>query len=184
MPVASIAELGQGSDPTKFRPPMDLYFIETLAPGRLATAPRPRSGERLAREMARLREKGVEVLASLLSSREVTDLGLDAERDAAAAAGLEFLSFPIEDHGVPASDVAVTRFTAALAQRIAEGKTVAVHCRAGIGRSSLMAAVTMMRLEPGLTAEAAAKRISRARGLDTPETAAQKKWLKAFRPRM
>ena len=163
---------------------MELHFIETPAPGRLATAGRPRSGEQLAREMARLRENGVEVLASVLSPNEVSALGLDAEREYAADAGIEFLGFPIEDHGLPASDVAVTRFTAALAQRVAEGKTVVVHCRAGIGRSSLMAAVTLMRLEPGLTADAAAERISQARGLDVPETAAQKKWLKAFRPRM
>jgi protein-tyrosine phosphatase len=163
---------------------MDLYFVDTPAPGRIATAGRPRSGERLAREMAHLREQGVDVLASLLSPKEVSDLRLDPERDVAAEAGIEFLSFPIEDHGLPASDVAVTRFTAALAQRVAEGKTVVVHCRAGIGRSSLMAAVTLMRLEPGLDAEAAAARISQARGLDVPETAAQMKWLKAFRPRM
>lgn len=140
---------------------MELYFIETPASGRLATAGRPRSGEQLAREMARLREAGVEVLASVLSPSEVSALGLDAEREYAAGAGIEFLSFPFEDHGLPASDVSVTRFTAALAQRVAEGKTVVVHCRAGIGRSSLMAAVTLMRLEPGLTADTAAKRIRR-----------------------
>ena len=78
----------------------------------------------------------------------------------------------------------MTRFSTALAQRVAAGKTVVVHCRAGIGRSSLMAAVTLMRLEPGLGADAAAQRISHARGLDVPETTAQKKWLKAFQPRM
>ena len=163
---------------------MDLYFIETPARGRLATARRPRSGERLAREMARLCEQGVDVLASLLTPKEIADLNLDAERDLAIAAGLEFLSFPIEDHSLPPSDVAVTRFSAALGQRIAEGKTVVVHCRAGIGRSSLMAAVTLMRLEPGLTAEGAAQRISAVRGLEVPETTAQKAWLKAFRPRL
>jgi protein-tyrosine phosphatase len=163
---------------------MDLYFIETPAPGRLATARRPRSGSALPREMARLREQGVDVLASLLSPGEVSVLRLDAERDLAADADIEFLSFPIEDHGVPASDVAVTRFSTALAQRIADGKSVVVHCRAGIGRSSLMAAVTLLRLEPGLTAQGAAQRISRARGLDVPETSAQKKWLKAFQPRL
>jgi protein-tyrosine phosphatase len=163
---------------------MELYFIDTSAPGRLATARRPRSGEALPREMSRLREQGVDVLASLLSPGEVSDLNLGPERDLAAAAGLEFLSFPIEDHGVPASDVAVTRFSAALAQRIGDGMCVVVHCRAGIGRSSLIAAVTLMRLEPNLDADAAAKRISQARGLKVPETAAQKKWLKAFRPRL
>ena len=164
---------------------MDLYFVDTPASGRLATARRPRSGEALAREMARLRDQGVDVLASLLSPGEVSDPAVSATSAIwRPTAGLEFLGLPIEDHGVPPSDVAVTRFTAALAQRIAVGKTVVVHCRAGIGRSSLIAAVTLMRLESGLTADRAAKRISQARGLDVPETAAQKKWLKAFRPRL
>jgi protein-tyrosine phosphatase len=163
---------------------MDLYFIDTSASGRMATAKRPRSGQALAGELGRAREHGVDVLASLLSPQEVEKLGLTAERDLAQAAGMEFLSFPIDDHALPPSDVAVTRFSAALADRVAAGKTVAVHCRAGIGRSSLIAAVTLMRLEPGLTAEAVAKRISKARGLRVPETDAQRKWLKSFRPRI
>jgi protein-tyrosine phosphatase len=185
--MSSVAPDGgfvQGSGSPESPRAMVLYFIPVKASGRLAIAKRPRSGQALEGELARVRAQGGDVLVSLLSPHEVIKLGLEHERELAEAAGLEFLTFPIDDHGLPASDVAVTRFSAALAQRVAAGSTVVIHCRAGIGRSSMIAAVVLMRVEGGADAKEAMARISQARGLDVPETDAQKAWLRAFRPRL
>jgi protein-tyrosine phosphatase len=57
-------------------------------------------------------------------------------------------------------------------------KPTAIHCRAGIGRSSVIAA-TILRLG-GMEGEAAFDAIERARGLAVPDTEAQRDWLLAL----
>ena len=65
-----------------------------------------------------------------------------------------------------------------LANELRTGKKVVVHCHGGIGRSSLMAACTLVTL--GLTAAEAMRRISVARGFSVPETPAQIEWVYGF----
>jgi protein-tyrosine phosphatase len=65
-----------------------------------------------------------------------------------------------------------------LAARIEEGMAVAVHCRAGIGRSSLIAACVMVC--GGADPAAAFDLIGKARGTAVPDTAAQRDWVVAF----
>jgi protein-tyrosine phosphatase len=165
-------------------PPMTPFWIETTAPGRLATSARPRAGELLRGEMLHAREEGADVVVSLLDPREVMKLGLEMERDFAVAAGLEFLSFPVPDHGLPQSPVAVSRLVSALARKVLDGSAVVLHCRAGIGRSSLIAALVLMHSEPRVNVDKALARISLARGLNVPDTEAQRAWLHAFRMRL
>jgi protein-tyrosine phosphatase len=87
-----------------------------------------------------LRRAGVAVLACLLTGEEMAELDLAREADSCAAAGVEFVHFPIPDRGVPTSSRDALAFVRALAGRLAEGKAVAVHCRQGVGRSALVAA--------------------------------------------
>jgi protein-tyrosine phosphatase len=49
-------------------------------------------------------------------------------------AGLSFERFPIPDRGVPVSADAAAQLFDSIASRIAIGRSVGVHCRAGIGR--------------------------------------------------
>lgn len=56
------------------------------------------------------------------------------------------------------------------------GKNIAIHCHAGIGRSSLLAACVMV--SEGLTASDAFDHISIARGVQVPETELQRLWVK------
>jgi len=58
------------------------------------------------------------------------------------------------------------------------GKTVAVHCRQGIGRSGMMVAATL--IAGGLNPETAINAIRQSRGLDVPETQAQRQWISDF----
>jgi protein-tyrosine phosphatase len=58
------------------------------------------------------------------------------------------------------------------------GGSVAIHCRAGIGGSGLIAGCVLVA--QGLPRAEAFPRVSRARGFDVPDTDAQIAWLEKF----
>jgi protein-tyrosine phosphatase len=137
--------------------------------------PRPRGGDWLEDEVRSWRQAGVDVVLSLLTSDEVADLGLGDEAALCQANQIEFVSFPVQDRGVPSSRQAALLLLARLHEDyLTAGKNVAVHCRQGIGRAGLMAAllVVLSGIDPG----AAIARISAARGCPVPETAEQQRW--------
>jgi len=92
--------------------------------------------------------------------------------------GLEYLSFPIQDRGVPSSIRGVSQIAQTVEQRLAAGQNVGLHCRAGIGRSAMMAALLLAM--SGLDIESAFSRISAARGWLVPDTAEQQEWVAEF----
>jgi protein-tyrosine phosphatase len=55
---------------------------------------------------------------------------------------------------------------------------VAIHCRAGIGRSTTLAACVLILL--GVEGDVALDMIAAARGLEVPETEAQRQWVLGF----
>ncbi|WP_104821323.1 tyrosine protein phosphatase [Kitasatospora sp. MMS16-BH015] len=150
-----------------------LFTLDRPGPGLVSTMARPRGGEWLADEMAALKEHGVDILVCALTEPERVELELVAEPRLAAAAGLEFVAVPIPDLGVPERAV-VLPVLRGLAERLRGGAHVVTHCRAGIGRSSLLAA-TILVLD-GTDAETAWQLIGRARGLAVPDTAEQRAW--------
>ena len=77
--------------------------------------------------------------------------------------GISFVNFPLPDRQVPPSRLGFLTFAQFLHKRASEGLRIGAHCRACIGRSSVLLA-TVMRLE-GFTAKEAFDRISEARGL-------------------
>lgn len=143
---------------------------------RLAQAPRPRGGAGLPEDLSTLRARGVDVLVSCQTSQEAARMGLQHEGEAAVAAGLEFLRFPIVDHALPEDLEAAVALADDLVTRLRSGRRVVVHCFAGIGRSGLVVVTTLVRA--GVALEDAVRAASLARGLPVPETAAQVRWLK------
>src|SRR5579863_7086194 len=117
-----------------------LYWIENSSSGRLAISARPRGGDWLEDEIEGWRKQGVGVVVSLLTPSENDELNLKDEARLSKAKDIQFFSFPIEDRGVPLSSAKVEQLVAQLGPEIQHGKTVAVHCRQGIGRSSLISA--------------------------------------------
>jgi protein-tyrosine phosphatase len=153
----------------------DLFWIPGPWRGRLALATRPRGGDWLEDEATGWRRAGLDVLVSLLENEEAVHLQLDREGDVAESNGIEFISFPIPDRGVPASVPAVLSLLKKIIGALEEGKSVAVHCRQGIGRSGLIAAGALMG--SGMGTEKAVEVVSTARGVTVPETPAQLEWL-------
>jgi protein-tyrosine phosphatase len=155
-----------------------VYWIDTPTAARLATMSRPRAGEWLDDEIAGWRREGIGVVVSLLEADEVRELGLHREAGICGEHMMEFISFPISDRGVPASLHKAMALARLMVLRIGEGKAVAVHCRAGIGRSSLVAACVLVC--SGFDTNTAFEMIGKARGMTVPDTGAQRDWVTAF----
>lgn len=93
---------------------------------------------------------------------------LQAEPQVALATGLHFIQFPIPDYVVPPLELATAQLITQLAQYVRAGQTIAIHCRQGIGRSSLIAASVLTQL--GVEPPAAWTTITAARGRPVPGT--------------
>lgn len=153
----------------------DLFWILGTGPGRLAIALRPRGGDWLEDEARGWQRSGVHIVVSLLEPEEEAHLNLAGERDAAERNGIQFVSFPVADRGVPSSIQATVSLLRSITSALGNGKNVAVHCRQGIGRSGLIAAAVLM--SAGSTPDAAIDAVTIARGLTVPETHEQVRWL-------
>ena len=156
----------------------ELYWIEGTWLGRLAIMPRPRGGDWLEDEIHSWRRSRVDVVLSLLTPDELTELSLTSEEELCRANGIEHVSFPIIDRGIPSSMAAFSHLVSTLAEQLASGKNIAVHCRQGIGRAALVAICLLIQsnVEPA----AAIQRVASARGCAVPETPDQRRWIADF----
>jgi protein-tyrosine phosphatase len=155
-----------------------LYWIEGPWRGKLAILPRPRGGDWLEDEVRAWRASGVDVAVSLLTNSEIADFDLGPEEEFCKATGMQFLSFPIVDRGVPSSRSASLDFVKKLDSLLAEGKNLGIHCRQGIGRSAVIAACLLALA--GISPKLAFERVSAARGCSVPETPEQRQWVLEF----
>ena len=158
------------------------YQIQNPWPGKLSIVARPRGGEWLEDEVRSWVRSGLDVIVSLLEPVEEAEFGLAQEGSLCRSMGITFHSFPIEDRGVPASPDETLTLVRELDQYLEGGKSVGIHCRQGIGRSSLIAACLLV--SAGETPSQAFKRLGRARGCEVPETAGQREWVEAFAPKL
>jgi len=156
----------------------EIYWIAGIGPHRIATMPRPRSGDWLEDEIRSLKSEGVDALVSLLTPDEVFYMELEQEPECCRACAVKYISFPIPDRQTPESKTATLDLVQRLAELVKKGKGVAIHCFAGIGRSSLIAACVLASL--GIEPEEAFRLIRRSRGCDVPDTQEQKEWVYWF----
>jgi protein-tyrosine phosphatase len=154
----------------------DFYWIAGPWVGRLAIIPRPRGGDWLEDEIRHWQQSGLDVVISLLTPNEEADLDLNNEKKLCLKYGMQFYSFPISDRGTPSSLKETMILLKKLEKALEEGKTVAVHCRQGIGRSAMIAASLL--IASGIDVEDAFHAISEARGYAVPDTVQQREWAK------
>jgi len=150
------------------------YWIKTEGV-RLAIIPRPRGQDWLPDDISLLQRTGIDVVVSALTAAENEELGLVEESRCCQSIGIEFLSFPIEDRSVPNSSAEFTELVNSVTDLLRRGKAVAVHCRAGIGRSSMIVASALIHI--GLSTESAFRSIEESRGCPVPDTHEQRRWV-------
>jgi protein-tyrosine phosphatase len=102
-------------------------------------------------------------------------VGLVEESRCCQSRAIKFLSFPIEDRSVPNSSAEFTELVNSVTNFLRKGKAVAVHCRAGIGRSSMIVASALINI--GLSTESAFRSIEESRGCPVPDTDEQRRWV-------
>jgi protein-tyrosine phosphatase len=122
---------------------------------------------------------GLDLTSSLLEEEEAAQLELVHEGDAAQSRSIGFISFPIPDRGVPPSMPSARGLLRSIAEALDEGKSVAVHCRQGVGRSGLIAAGVLVSC--GTDVDKAIEVVSAARGQTVPETSEQLQWIRQLR---
>jgi protein-tyrosine phosphatase len=105
-------------------------------------------------------------------------LGLLQEEHECRSNGLDFISFPIEDRSVPSSAQEFESFLDSVLILVRKRMAIGVHCRAGIGRSSMIVAALLIR--SGHSPAAAFQIISESRGCPVPDTPEQKQWMEKW----
>ena len=156
---------------------MPLYWIQQFSKGRLAIMPAPQIGD-LGRSIISWKEEGLDIIVSLIEQREVRGY-VEAEKVLCEEIGIEFLWFPIRDGSVPTATRTFDALVSKLADDIVKGRAVAIHCRAGIGRSSLLAAAVMNHLH--VDTVSALEMVAEARKVEVPQTEEQRKWILGYR---
>ncbi len=152
-----------------------IFWIDCEPKIPLAIVLCPKGDEMLADEIAQLKQGGIDTIVSLLEKDEAAWLGLKGESSMVSLNGMQFLSHPFPDANVPLDPVAFRVFVAGLASRLQAGEKVGIHCRGSIGRSTIVAACTMIHL--GWTPRKALAVIEDARGCPVPNTSQQEQWI-------
>ena len=155
-----------------------LHWVAGIEPHRLALSARPRGGDDLADEVAAWQAAGVDVVVSLLERAEVRELELEHEARLCEERSIAFRSFPIPDRSEPGSAEALMRLVAELHGQLESGKAIAIHCRAGIGRTGVVAGCLLHRL--GIASGEVFHLLSRSRGIAMPDTEAQIAWVERY----
>jgi protein-tyrosine phosphatase len=156
--------------------PTNIYWLHSFDNGaKLGIMARPRGGDWLEGEVAHLKNSKVAILVSLLESDEIFELELDLEKDLCLSQEVNYLSFPIHDRSIPKSRRQTDQLIDMLSRNLDEGHTTVIHCRMGIGRSSIIAAAILLTY--GFKTSEIIERINYIRGLKVPDTDEQLAWL-------
>jgi len=158
-----------------------------IEPGRLLAGEHPSgSDDRATRKrLGKLLGAGIDCFLDLTEPDELESY----EPLLAAAPGGDaatYLRRPIRDHGVPQSEAGMREILGALDRALAEGRRVYLHCRAGIGRTNLVAGCWIA--SSGGDGEDALERLNRAWQGNArsrtwgsiPETAAQADYIRRW----
>lgn len=130
-------------------------------------------------DVDRIAQWGASAVVSLVEFGEMVDLEVLDLPNQLARAGMEWLHLPIVDAGVPDKGFEWQWVYAGerIRQLLAQGSNVVLHCRGGLGRTGLVAALVL--IQQGIPAEEAMRRVRVARP-NAIENQKQETYLKNF----
>lgn len=105
----------------------------------------------LAASVAQLKAAGASAIVTLMPSHELQENGVAELPVVCQQQDLAWFHFPVEDDAAPAEQFATAwaAHSAEVLQILADGGTIAVHCKGGSGRTGLMVAMLLIsRGEP------------------------------------
>lgn len=142
--------------------------------------PRPRGGEWLEDEIRSMKLKKIDCIISLLEYGETSELGLGKEKEYCELYKIDFINFPIEDVNIPKNEERYVELIDEIVERLIRFQRIVIHCRMGIGRSSVIASGVL--IQKGVNANEVFEIISKFRKLEVPDTTEQKDWvIKVFK---
>lgn len=152
-----------------------IHWVRGIEPNRLGLMARHSGGEFLQGEVLVWRKASVGIVVSLLEPQEIRALELKAEPLLCAEHGIKFRHFPIADRGIPNSRRDASALVKELHAKLLQGKTVVIHCRAGIGRTGLIAGCLLKELK--VPSADILHILSKSRGVAMPDTSIQIDWV-------
>ena len=152
-----------------------IYWIPNLQKGMLGMMARPRGHDWLEEDIIKLKLKEVDMVVSLLERNESYELGLHLEKTLCSKHGIAFRNFPITDRAVPDDQVKFIRFIESLQTELEKDLRIVVHCRMGIGRTSMTCAAIL--LKQGFDQDLVFEHLSEVRTLEVPDTSEQQEWV-------
>lgn len=144
---------------------------------KLGIMPRPRGGDWLEEEIVKFKKQNIGTWVSLLEQHEINELDLRNQQTLCSKHELEYINFPIVDRSIPEKGSKIDSLIDALYKKTKTGNSVVIHCRMGIGRSSIIAGCIL--LKAGFKTDQILQKITAARGLKVPDTDQQVQWLKS-----
>ena len=125
---------------------------------------------------------GARIVLTLLEAFELEALEVAALGESVQARGMRWLHLPIVDVSVPSAafEKQWQEALPALLTTLEEGGKVLVHCKGGLGRAGMVAALLL--IEMGERPEVAMRKVRLVRP-GAIQTSAQEAYVRAYRPR-
>ncbi|MEO1051858.1 MAG: dual specificity protein phosphatase family protein [Bacteroidota bacterium] len=155
---------------------MRIFWVKEIHHGSLGMMPRPRGGDWLEEEVKMLKQLEIDVVVSLLEKKEAESLLLEKEAALCQRFGIDFINYPIRDRQVPDSKRSFLELVSVLDSHLLAGRKVVIHCRMGIGRTSMLAAGVLLKNDARI--ETVFDLLTKYRTLTVPDTEEQKLWIK------
>lgn len=154
-----------------------IFEVTQIGSGKLCVMPKPDS-QYLGDAVNFFHYLGINTIVCLLEMAEIEEYGLQQEEALCQQTGMDFVHFPIADSHIPANAEAFRGLVNALHGKLQDGQNIVIHCRAGIGRTGVLAGCILVN--DGMAGDDAIQQISGARGFPIPETEAQYDYILDF----
>ena len=133
-------------------------------------------------EVKDLKKQGITTIVSLLENHEIRELSIDGFDKECLKQAVNHIHYPMEDRAIPDSILQFDAFAKSLKERIDNDEKLLVHCRMGIGRSSMISAAILLNFDAKL--QDVFSFISEKRELSVPDVMTQKDFIERYQEKL